>query len=359
MKEGIVAAAAAQAGTLGSELVPVGNQRMLRRSVRVPLSLEGGTLTSLTRRVKSGNSWETVLQPPFINANGYNEMNRHAGVSFQTPDSVTVDGERRPNPYYKEDPKTGSVDLVYVRMVGTGRNASGSIVSVDHTVIYSPRLYFIEDLHGKERRFKDAVQGFGLAPGGEIPPGKFYFPEVSTPGGGSLGMLIDPRHPEVRKALATLTQRVKKAVSIAQTFCRRDILKKMLGTSLFGLSQNGEAFAVVTAWTEQSASPLSAASADVSEVASVAEVVYDELALGEGVDDVAPQEIATKAIDVEGDDGERSAMMSDLRAKYAEIGKDKFESMVESCDIDPKTNPSQLSDEELFRVHAKITGGDS
>lgn len=188
---------------------------------------------------------------PFINARGWLKINAVAGIQLILARSVLVDGVERANPWYASNPKTGAIEAIYVRKVGVGRNALGNWIARDHTVIYLPGEYLLEDLHNKERENRAAIQGHVRQEGAAVPEGRFYLPEVFAPdGGSSMGMLIDPANGDVRDTLKMLAQRRKKAIQIANTHCDRDIIKKMTGIADPIPNGAGDAWVMVTGWVE-------------------------------------------------------------------------------------------------------------
>lgn len=198
-----------------------------------------------------GNRQKKVI-PPFISAAGWRRINTVAGVQLKLAENVLVDGKLQPNPFYVTNPTTGAIERVFCRMIGVGRNQLGNVVGQDHTIIYLPSAYFVEDLHQKENysEWKGAVEGCSLAKGEEAPKGKFYYPEFVAPDGSSIGMVIDPKNTQVRKVLKTYVQRIKKAISIAQTMAARDILKKILAIPDPEVGPDGFGWVVVTGWVE-------------------------------------------------------------------------------------------------------------
>lgn len=227
------------------------------RCVRVRMAFRvGQELTQFSQWDRDANngSGGYVACPPFINAQGWNRANTVAGVQLKLAPDVLVEGKTCPNPYYISNPKTGAIERVFCRMIGVGRSETGNRIGRDHTVIYLPGAYFIEDVHGKEHKAKEAITGFAQRPGEPIPAGMFYLPEFFDPSGeASIGTLIDPKHEIVRWMLKVYTQRVKKALSIAQTMCARDILKKMLALPNPVTNQQGVGYVQVTGWIEDDA----------------------------------------------------------------------------------------------------------
>lgn len=230
-------------------------ERGALRQVKIRMGLRVGfELTQFSQwDPNAGDDGAMVPCPPFINARGWYKANTVANIQLVLAKSVLVDGQERANPWYITNERTGSIERIYCRKIGIGRSATGNWIARDHTIVYLPHEYLLEDLHGKERRAKEAIRGYALPANATAPEGKFYFPEVFSPDGTqSMGMLIDPANGEVRKTLKTLAQRKKKALQIAQTQCDRDLLKKMLGLSDPPV-MNGIGHITVTGWMEADA----------------------------------------------------------------------------------------------------------
>ena len=223
---------------------------LVARRVRFPFRV-GEELTTFKMYRKNEVYWIS----PFINAKGYYRLNSVVGVIFRTADTVTVDGVAQANPYHAINAKTGAIERIYMRKIAIGRNAMGNLVARDHTVIYLPGEYLLEDFHQKGLFEKEAIRGASMAAGDKPECGLFYYPEFFAPDGSSIGMVIDPTHKAVRSALRTYHQRLKKAVQIATTHCERDLLKKMLGLPDPVISRNNDgtfdgqvAYVTVTGW---------------------------------------------------------------------------------------------------------------
>lgn len=219
---------------------PVQRPDGLRGAVRlVPLRLGHGLMQIINRQGEP-------IGPPFITAEGYYALALAAGFTIETPATVTIGDQQRPNPYIETSPETGDVSAVHVRKRFAGRNAAGDLVARDQTVVFSPWLYLMEELH---RDMGAAVRGAAFTIGSRPEQGHMaYIPEVKLPGGVAIGMQVDATDDAVRNTLRRYAGRLKKAVEIAQTFCDRNGLRKALGVPACPPVHQGVAFIAVTSW---------------------------------------------------------------------------------------------------------------
>lgn len=211
---------------------------------RIPLGVSEGTLTSIKKRAQVDGVWRDVRGYPFVNAKGYNKINQVAGVMLVTPPEVAVDGVYRANPHYTIDAR-GSIGTVIIRRIAIHRSDGGAVNAREHTCVYDPLRYLVEDLQNVASRDPNSVHG-GVLPPGEAPPaGYMFFAQYQDEALGGIGLFAKGGSKPVMKALRSYSERRKKALQIAQTHCDRDLLRKVLGEEIEELTEEGDAIFVV------------------------------------------------------------------------------------------------------------------
>lgn len=158
-----------------------------------------------------------------IQAGGYNEMNKVAGVSIITPDKLTLpDGNIVVNPYPIVDPESGTISKVWVKKIGIGFSPIGNLVITSSTLLYDIQMYFIQDLV-KKVQYNSAAGRLclkSMLTDAEKQKGVFYQIE------GELGVWADFSNKDILKAINTFVQNKLFAERKAQTIAERNVMKK-------------------------------------------------------------------------------------------------------------------------------------
>lgn len=158
-----------------------------------------------------------------ITGAGYNEMNKVAGVSVVTPDSLTLpDGSVVVNPYPIIDPASGSISKVWVKKMAIGLSPIGNLVITTSTLLYDIQMYFIQDLV-KKIKFNATAGRLclkSMLTEQEKEKGIFYQIE------GELGVWADFSNKDVLTAIETFVQNKLFAERKAQTIAERNAMKK-------------------------------------------------------------------------------------------------------------------------------------
>lgn len=158
-----------------------------------------------------------------IQAGGYNEMNKVAGVSIITPDKLALpDGNIVVNPYPIVDPESGTISKVWVKKIGIGFSPIGNLVITSSTLLYDIQMYFIQDLV-KKVQYNSAAGRLclkSMLTDAEKQKGVFYQIE------GDLGVWADFSNKDILKAINTFVQNKLFAERKAQTIAERNVMKK-------------------------------------------------------------------------------------------------------------------------------------
>lgn len=170
-----------------------------------------------------------------ITNEGYNLLNKVAGISLVTPQKVTADEREHPNPYIERHPTTKLIESVFIRKIGIGYNLAGNVVVVDKTLLYNIFAYFIESIqskmkkvvwkHGKPTKEKLHPNCAIIGTKDERPDsekkGRWAFFETVPP----LGLWINYEDSAIIDCLNEHTQRQRFGDRIAQTIVERNIMK--------------------------------------------------------------------------------------------------------------------------------------
>lgn len=170
-----------------------------------------------------------------ITNEGYNLLNKVAGISIVTPQKVTADEREHPNPYIERHPTTKLIESVFIRKIGIGYNLIGNVVVVDKTLLYNIYAYFIESIQSKmkkvvwknnrptkEKLHPDcAVIGTKDEKPDPAKKGRWAFFETVHP----LGLWINYEDPVIIDCLNEHTQKQRFGDRIASTIVERNIMK--------------------------------------------------------------------------------------------------------------------------------------
>lgn len=80
---------------------------------------------------------------------GYNALNEAAGLRWDNPATVNVDGQERSNPYIDRDPASGQIRAIYVARTVIGRSPTGNMVKAPAVICYDPEAYARAELFSK------------------------------------------------------------------------------------------------------------------------------------------------------------------------------------------------------------------
>jgi hypothetical protein len=217
------------------------------KAKKVALTMEFGTLyctvkgNEIMRPVKAelalyeraGQIYQ-VKKSFAITNEGYNLLNKVAGISIVTPQKVTADEREHPNPYIERHPTTKMIESVFIRKIGIGYNLAGNVVVVDKTLLYNIYAYFIESIQSK---MKKVVWKNGKSTNEKLHPacaqigtkdekpekkkGRWaFFPTVPP-----LGLWINYEDSAIIDCLNEHTQKQRFGDRIASTIVERNIMK--------------------------------------------------------------------------------------------------------------------------------------
>lgn len=182
---------------------------------------------------------------------GYAEMNKIAGVSIITPDTLTLPtGEVVVNPYPIIDPESGTIEKVWVKKMAVGYSLTGNLTVTFSTLLYDVKMYLLQDLSKKINYNK----GMGkycmeeMLTEAEKKEGMFFKIQ------GLMGIWVNLENKETTKAIETYIQNKLFAERKATTICERNALKKhpALGNSILsatGPKGKGIAEVNIMGWT--------------------------------------------------------------------------------------------------------------
>jgi len=182
---------------------------------------------------KAGHIYQ--VQKNFAITNeGYNLLNKVAGISIVTPQKVTADEREHPNPYIERHPTTKLIESVFIRKIGIGYNLAGNVVIVDKTLLYNIYAYFIESIQSKmkkvvwksgkptkEKLYPDCAVIGTKEEKPEKRGGRWAFFETVPP----LGLWINYEDPVIVDCLNEHTQKQRFGDRIASTIVERNIMK--------------------------------------------------------------------------------------------------------------------------------------
>jgi hypothetical protein len=159
-----------------------------------------------------------------ITAAGYEEMNRVAGVSVLTPDTLRLPDKDHPvvNPYPIVDPQSGSISKVWVKKMAVGYSPTGNLVITSSTLLYDIQMYFIQDIYKTVRYNKEAGRICMEQTLSDEEKQKGAFFKINE----FMGVWIDLSHKDILKNVNTFIQNKLFAERKAQTICERNVLKK-------------------------------------------------------------------------------------------------------------------------------------
>lgn len=167
---------------------------------------------------------------------GYREMNKIAGISIITPETLTLpDGKSVVNPYPIVDPESGTISKVWVKKIGVGYSPIGNMVITSSTLLYDIQMYLIQDLAKKAQYSKDVGRLCMEQMLTEEDKKKGAFFKIE----GSMGVWVDLSHKDVIKAFDTYINNKLFAERKAQTICERNVLKKHPALSTTYVEPNG------------------------------------------------------------------------------------------------------------------------
>lgn len=212
----------------------------------VSLSIARGEIYMMRGNV--GGQW---VDKPSMTALAYDKMNQFAGVSIHQPDTLMMDdGAIRPNPYLHFD-EHHNLMFVKIRLMGLWRNNVGNLVLRDNTLQYDVQTYLARDAWSKWTGKKsESVKDWGKSfPIGQVPDEYAADPrwlKIKAPIG--VVLCCDMQHKDVISLLGEQLQRVTFAERIAQTICRRNLLKQFFG--VVSPAQHGNQYSVsVVSWS--------------------------------------------------------------------------------------------------------------
>ena len=186
-----------------------------------------------------------------IQVDGYNHMNKVAGLYILKPPTVDVDGIKKGNPHIIRQmnplaPGYGAVELAVARKIAFGRApGSGNPVAIDQTISFAPYTYLIESLLKLVDKSPTVAQlrtVSSLDPDEKKNQKRYVIDE-------NLCILIkDMSSPEYLKALKNHSTNQKFGERKAVSICERNCMKKhpAIGINRVKLEGQGkDAYAVV------------------------------------------------------------------------------------------------------------------
>lgn len=208
------------------------NEVFIRRSSKGNIKAVKGKVNLL----ESKGHLAEIQNKVMITEAGYREMNKIAGISIITPETLTLpDGKVVVNPYPIVDPESGTISKVWVKKIGVGYSPIGNMVITSSTLLYDIQMYLIQDLAKKAQYNKDL---------GRLCMEQMLTDEDKNKGAffkieGSMGVWVDLGHKDVIKAFDTYINNKLFAERKAQTICERNVLKKHPALSTTYVEPNG------------------------------------------------------------------------------------------------------------------------
>ncbi|MEN1968985.1 hypothetical protein WMZ97_13040 [Lentibacillus sp. N15] len=208
------------------------NEVFIRRSAKGNIKAVKGKVNLL----ESKGHLAEIQNKVMITEAGFREMNKIAGISIITPETLTLpDGNVVVNPYPIVDPESGTISKVWVKKVGVGYSPIGNMVITSSTLLYDIQMYLIQDLAKKAQYNKDLGRLCmeQMLTDEDKKKGAFFKIE------GSMGVWVDLSHKDVIKAFDTYINNKLFAERKAQTICERNVLKKHPALSTTYVEPNG------------------------------------------------------------------------------------------------------------------------
>lgn len=222
-------------------------------STQAPVSLSQGHIYEVPGR--------SDAPPKFkLTAEGYDHLNRLAGIQTITPPTIEVDGQDRPNPYIERHSgagREGVLMAVHCRVVAVGRSATGNLLAADSRLRWTPSAYLGTALYTAQYKNPADVQTMleseFLAEKAEGKRPGWLFVPTEVVGTEVVGIAANIRNPAVSSQIKAHSERQKFGERIATTICRRNAIKKLLGVStVVPNEQNGDlvAYVPIISWVE-------------------------------------------------------------------------------------------------------------
>jgi hypothetical protein len=182
---------------------------------------------------------------PGITAEGFDKINRYAGVDIIRPRTVMAqDGTERGNPYFERDQATGALVSMYIRGLGIGYSPTGAPVCIDRTLFINLPTLLIQEVQAKLKKnpalgmmgtrhekpsevvfYKDNGQWgskkkFDPTPTKVVTQGCWHF----IPMTGDLGYWVEISHPLIQEIFDSFSQKQRYLDRTASTVLSRVIL---------------------------------------------------------------------------------------------------------------------------------------
>jgi len=228
--------------------------------VKVKRSDTGLVLAAQVPVALDANKGDLVFIPEAkkwtISVQGYDKLNKVAGIHLWAPPSIMFDGLERNNPHidYMDD---HNIRTVLVKYYGFGRNMLGNHVNIAMTVAYSPGSYFRVDLIKLAREKKGIATLVNTkAPDFQQKVDYWYLPVED-----GLALECDLNNAEFLKKFNTYQQNRNFAVRKATSICIRNIFKKHPAIGMYVVSPPNESGVVmipIISWREKELSHVDA-----------------------------------------------------------------------------------------------------
>lgn len=257
----------------GTAFVKRSDGQMMKRHVAaITLRESEGHLVPIKKRVKVGDSYESIIHYDYSIA-GLRRINELGAIQIIRPERVMVGGVAQMNPYIEVDAESRMPQVVYARTLAVGYSPVGSLVATDSMVRLDINIYLLENLQAKMNELGDNAGRLGVYGVKSIPPVDpaapadsdstdeksrkdraralkptcWVFMPLHSVGG--IGVWVNLSAPEFQRVISDHTTRLKFIERLAQTFAERNALKAHPGVPKTLNAVNGVATVRVYGWT--------------------------------------------------------------------------------------------------------------
>lgn len=92
-------------------------------------------------------------QKSMILGEGYDFINQYAGIEIVRPKTLMAqDGSERGNPFFDRDPKTGSLNSMFIRGLAIGYSPTGNLVAIDKTIFVNLPTLLVQEIQAKLKK---------------------------------------------------------------------------------------------------------------------------------------------------------------------------------------------------------------
>lgn len=187
-----------------------------------------------------------------ISAFGYNELNKIAGVSILSPETIVLpSGDRVGNPYILKD-ENDRIREIWTKEIAFGYAPSGNLVLTSTILIYNPFSYLLRDIMKEINDDETAGRVLNKAQLTENDKKTGYIIPVNN----NLVICANLTNIGVIRAVDSFVQNQVYGDRVAQTICKRNALKQhpalnMAITNVSGEDGHRQVEFLLTGWIEE------------------------------------------------------------------------------------------------------------